>query len=367
MTDVLTRRQLNRATLARQMLLERAEATAEEGVAQLGGMQAQEPRPPFVGLWSRLQGFQREDLPRALHAREIVRATLMRGTLHLFTADDYAAYRQTLQPVLTKAMSLLGERAEGLETDKVLPVARTLLDAEPRTFGELRTLLLERFPEVNERALGFAVRMLMPLVMVPTEHRWGFPADSRFTPAETWLGTPLAGDPAPEELVRRYLAGFGPATAADAQIWSGLQGLKPVLEGMRPQLGTFRDERGRELFDLPAAPRPDADTPAPVRFLPEFDNLLLSHTDRTRVLADEHRKAVLITGNLRVKATFLVDGFVAGTWRITRKRRAATLEVEPFVPLPKPVHAALAAEGEALLRFHEEDAATFEVAVRPPD
>ena len=166
--------------------------------------------------------------------------------------------------------------------------------------------------------------------------------------------------------MRRYLAAFGPATVMDAQTWSGLPGLKPVLEGMRPELRAWKDERGRELFDLPDAPRRDADEPAPVRFLPEFDNLLLSHADRTRMLADEHRQLVLMTGSLRVKATFLVDGFVAGTWRVNRKKKVATLELSPFAPLAPTTEDELAAAGEALLRFHEEDAATFEVTFDAP-
>ena len=366
MTDTLTRKHLNRATLARQMLLERTHASAVAGVARLCGMQAQEPKPPFVGLWSRLSGFSRDDLHRALHERELVRATLMRGTLHLFGAADYVAFRQVLQPVLTRAMGALGERAAELESDRVLPLARRLLDKQPRTFGELRSLLVDAFPEVNERALGFAVRMQLPLVMVPTRDRWAFPADSRFAPAEAWLDRPIGSDSGPEELVRRYLAAFGPATVTDAQTWSGLQGLKGILDALRPQLRVFRDERGRELFDLADAPRPEEDVPAPVRFLPAFDNLLLSHADRTRVLADEHRKLVLMTGNLRVHPTFLVDGFVAGIWKATRTRNAATLEIAPFAALPKLAASALAAEGDALLRFLEEDAATFEVTFTAP-
>jgi hypothetical protein len=196
--------------------------------------------------------------------------------------------------------------------------------------------------------------------MVPTADRWAFPTQAKFALAEDWLDRPIADDPSPDALVLRYLAAFGPATAADVQTWSGLQGMKAVLDGLRPQLATFRDEHGRELFDLPDAPRPDADVPAPPRFLPEFDNLVLAHADRTRVLADEHR-GVVVTKNLRVRSTFLWDGVVRGTWEIKRKRVAATLHLAPFEPLPKGAADALAAEGEALLRFVEEDAGTFDV------
>jgi hypothetical protein len=363
---VLTRRRLNRATLARQMLLRRERGSVVEAVERLCGMQAQEPRPPFPGLWSRLHGFRREDLHRALHDRTVVRGTLMRGTLHLTSAADYIAHRMTLQPMLTRSLALLGARAEGLDTDEVLPVARDLLAECPRTFGELRAALVEAFPDINDRALGFTVRMSLPLVMIPTEDRWGFPADSRFGLAENWLGTPVANEANLEALVLRYLAAFGPAAAGDVQQWSGLQGIKPVLESLRPRLALFHDERGRTLFDLPDAPRPAEETPAPPRFLPEFDNLLLSHIDRTRVLADEHRHFILGAKNGRIPATFLVDGWVAGTWRVERKKEAATLAITPFAALPKSTAAAVGEEGDALVRFLEDDAATFDVRQNPP-
>lgn len=343
------------------MLLHRSDVSVVDAVARLCGMQAQEPKPPFVGLWTRLVNFRRDDLHRTLHEREVVRATLMRGTIHLLSAADYRSLRLTLQPVLTRAVAGLGPRAAGLDLEALLPVAYSILREQPRTFGELRPLLAARFPEVDERALGFAVRTHLPLIMVPTPDRWAFPANAAFALAERWLDTPL-DDAGPEALTRRYLAAFGPATAGDVQTWSGLPAMRAVLERLRPELRVFRDERGRELFDLPEAPRPQADTPAPPRFLPEFDNLLLSHGDRSRVLADEHRRQVLGAKNGRVSATFLVDGFVAGTWRVERQKQAAILHLSSFAPLPVGAAAALAEEGEALLHFLEEDAATFEVS-----
>ena len=363
--DRLSSAQLGRATLARQMLLEREHVATPEAVERLCGMQAQEPKPPFIGLWSRLAGFRRDDLHESLHRRDVVRGTLMRATLHLTSARDYAALRAPLQPVMTQAMGALGQRAEGMEVAEVLPVARALLLEEPRSFNELRGLLVERFPGVNPRALGFAVRMHLPLVMVPSQDRWAFPSVAGFTLAETWLGEPLRDDAGPQGLALRYLAAFGPATAADAQTWSGLRGMRAVLEDLRPRLRVFRDERGRALFDLPEAPRPAEDVPAPPRFLPEFDNLVLSHADRTRVLADEHRAAV-VTRNLRVRATFLSEGRVGGTWDVERTGTRATLHVRPFAALPGSAARALAAEGEALVRFVEEDAAAFEVTLDPP-
>jgi hypothetical protein len=362
----LTTKQLNRATLARQLLLERVEISVPDAVAQLGGLQAQEPKPPFIGLWTRLAEFQESELQQALLDRAVVRATMMRGTLHLATAADYGAFRAPLQTVLSRGMtSALRDRAEGLEPEAVLPVARELLEERPRTFDELRTLLQGAFPHVNHRALGFAVRMLLPLVMVPTGDRWAFPRVADFTLAESWLGRPVATDEAPEDLVLRYLAAFGPASAADMQTWSGLQGIKGVLDALRPRLASFTDEGGRELFDLPEAPRPDEATPAPPRFLPEFDSLLLAHADRTRVISDEHRPAV-VTKNLRVRATFLIDGFVRGTWEIKRSRRRAALTITPFRPLSKRDTGALTAEGGSLLRFTDGDAETFEVIVADP-
>ena len=348
------------------MLLQREAISVVTAVERLGGMQAQEPKPPFIGLWTRLAPFMRGDLHRAVHERAVVRGTLMRGTLHLMSAPDYIAHRLTLQPMLTRALRLLGDRAAGLDPDVVLAAAAALLAAQPRTFTELRASLVEAFPEVNDRALGFTARMRLPLLMMPSENRWAFPADARFGLAEDWLGTPLAPDGDLHTLTRRYLAAFGPATVADMQQWSGLQGMKPIFTAMRPELLVFRDERGRELFDLPQAPRPEASLAAPPRFLPEFDNLLLAHVDRSRVLPDAYRRAVLGAKNGRIPGTFLVDGLVAGTWRTERKKGTATLLLTPFAPLPADAATALAAEGDALLRFIEDDAATFDVIQRPP-
>jgi hypothetical protein len=289
----------------------------------------------------------------------------MRATLHLLGAADYAAFRCALMPVMERAVRGLGERAKGLEPKRVLPAARALLLEQPRGFNELRRLLQEQFPGVNDRALGYTVRMHVPLVMVPTDAPWGFPSVADFTLADAWLGQPPPEDGTPEQLVLRYLAAFGPASAADAQTWSGLQGLAPVLDVLRPQLLVFRSEGSRrELFDLPGAPRPDGDVPAPARFLPEFDNLVLAHADRARLVADEHRSA-LVTKNLRVRATFLWDGMVAGTWEVQRKRAAATLVMTPFRALPARAAKALTAEAEALLRFAAEDAASFAVRSSP--
>jgi winged helix DNA-binding protein len=289
----------------------------------------------------------------------------MRATLHLVAAADYPAFRATLQPVMERALRVLGERAQGLEPELVLPAARALLLEQPRGFNELRRLLHEQFPAANDRALGYLVRTHLPLVMVPADAHWGFPSVADFTLADGWLGEQLPEDGTPEQLVLRYLAAFGPASAADAQTWSGLQGLAPVFEALRPHLLVFKATSGRrELFDLPGAPRPDEDVPAPARFLPEFDNLVLAHADRSRLLADEHRGA-LVTKNLRVRATFLWDGMVAGTWEMQLRRGVATLVMTPFHALPARAAKALTAEGEALLRFAADDATSFAVRITP--
>jgi hypothetical protein len=355
---VLSAQAVNRATLSRQLLLERADVGVVEAVRRLAGMQAQEPKHPYVGLWTRLSSFADTDLTAAVEAREVVRATLYRGTLHLVTAEDYLRFRTTLAPVLEAGLRMLKDRAEGLEPEKVVAAARKLLKKEPLTFTEVRDALQEQFPAVNDRALGFCTRMMVELVVHPSETRWAYQANPRFTLVEQWLGRKPFLSAVPEELVIRYLDAFGPATPADFQTWSGLPGAKAVFDTIA--LERFEDETGRMLYDVPDAARPDPETPTPVRFLPEFDNLLLAHANRERVIADAYRPAVF-TKNLRVKATYLVDGQVAGLWTAEKKRAVATLTLTPFGRTLKRTKAALEREGEALLRFLEPDAKTHEV------
>jgi hypothetical protein len=358
---LLTRRQLNRATLARQLLTERATLDVVAAVGQVAGLQAQEARPPYLGLWSRLAGFEREQLTAALHDRSLVRATGMRATLHIVTAQDYAAARAALEPMLGDGLRVLGNRRAGLDVEKTVAAARRHLAKRPMTFNELRPLLVADFPEVNDRALGYVSRLLVPLVMVPTDDPWAFPSTAEFTLAEKWLGHPIA--PAnPGELALRYLAAFGPASVADFQAWSGLARMRGVFDELRPKLQTFTDERKRELFDLPDAPRPPADRPVPVRLLPEFDNLMLAHDDRTRVIADEHRGQV-VTKNLRVNAVFLVDGEAAGLWSVETKKTAVTVTLRPFGRLTKAVQAELATEAEAVARFIDPSARSHQATI----
>ncbi len=369
--NTLSLRELNRATLARQMLLsreKRTKATALRVIERLAGMQAQWPKPPYIGLWTRIEDFARDDLTRLFVRRDAVRATMMRGTIHVVSTKDYVRWRSAIQPLLTRGMrSILREHADAIDLNALVAEARAFFAEEPRTFTELREHLVKRKhqPKIPERAMGLAVRYHVPLAMVPNDAPWGFPASADFAVAESWIGKPIGTSDETEALVLRYLAAFGPATVADVQEWSGLSGLREVVERLRPKLVTFRDARKRELFDLPKAPRPDADVDAPVRFLPEFDNVILGHADRSRFIAEEHRSFVFLPG-LRVLQTFLVDGMVAGTWKSERTKRAATLVVEPFGTLTKKAERDVATEGEALLRFVESDADAFDVRFAKP-
>lgn len=348
---ILTRRALNRALLARQMLLSREPVPVSAALERLAGLQAQQARPPFVGLWSRVEGFSRDHLIRLVRDRIAVRATLMRATLHLVTTRDFLALRGAIQPALTAAMQgAVGKHFDGTALPDLLKAAREAFASRPRTFGELREHLAAAFPGMNERVLGYVVRTHLPLAIVPGEEEWGYRADADFVLADAWLGKPVPLESDTEALVRRYLAAFGPATPADARAWSGVAGLQQAFAALRPKLAVFRDEAGRELFDLPGAPRPAEETPAPVRFLADFDNAILGHAERSRIVADEHRPRV-ITRNLLVPGTVLVDGFVAATWKIAIGKKEAVVSVDPFGKISAATKKEIAAEGEALARF----------------
>jgi hypothetical protein len=351
---ILTLRALNRAVLARQMLLRREKVKVVSAVERLGGLQAQVARPPFVGLWTRVEGFTREDLIRAIDTRAIVRATLMRATLHLMTRKDFLALRASLQPMLSRGMeAVLRERTKGVDIARLVPAARAYFEEEPRTFNELRDHLGQQFPGLDERAMGYMVRTHLPLVQTPAAGQaWAYPSIADFAVAESWLDDTLAEDARPHGLILRYLGAFGPASVRDFEGWSALRDAAPAFEELRPKLRTFRDERKRELFDLPNAPRPDEDEEAPVRLLPEFDNLLLAYADRRRIAADEH-KPFLCSKNLLIPGTVLVDGTIAATWKVESKKRTARLVVTPLVALSKKARTPIAEEGERMLRFME--------------
>jgi len=356
---VLSLRDLGRATLARQLLLERQELAVDEAVGRLAGLQAQEPGPPYLGLWSRLEGFGAPELAEAIEERRVVRAALMRGTLHLMPAADFAGLRSAVAPAVGAGMlRVLGKRAEGIDVEQLVAEGRSLFEVSDALSAKaMRDSLAERHPEADVRALAAVVRTQLPLVRVPDGGRWGFTPKAPFTDAERWLGKPLRESPDRKELVRRYLAAFGPATARDAEAWSGVPQLGEVFDSLRHELEELHDEHGRELFDIPGAPRPSGDAEAPVRLLPEFDNLLLAHADRSRVIADRHREN-LTTKNLRVRATVLVDGTVAGFWRAEGK---ATLVVEPLRKLSTAQRRAVEAEAAELLAFVEPNAKSRKV------
>jgi hypothetical protein len=358
----VTPRALKRAFLARQLLLERASIGLDEALARLLALQAQLARPPFVALWTRVAGFTREALVAAAHGRTAVRATMMRGTIHLMRADDYRAFRPILQPAFDAgARSILGDWYARVDVETELADARAFF-SQPATMDAYRKRLAAMRPGDEVRAPAYAARMRIPLVQPPGPQAWGWPAAAEFALASDWLGADVAtGGGDPRDLVRRYLAAFGPATVADAQSWTGLSALRAAFDALRDELVTLRDERGRELFDLADAPRPDEDVPAPVRLLPEFDNAVLGHVDRARIVDEAHRPR-LVTKNLQVPATVLVDGRVWGSWRVTATRKLATLTLEPFGGAPaKRLRTELEREGEALLRFVESEAKAMAV------
>jgi hypothetical protein len=319
----LTVRDLNRATLARQLLLERRRLPLIRALERLAGLQAQWAPAPYVGLWTRVEGFRREALERALLREQAVRAVLMRGTVHLVSHRDYELLGSAvaLPPWVRPESAELAERVH----DSLLEFGR-----EPRTRAEVLAWLRETHGIDHDGGLGlwYAFRTVGRLTHAPESGTWKQPRETRYVLIDHEQVDPL---PAREHLVRRYLEAFGPSTRADIAEWSGLRvrDFEPALEALEP-LRRFQDERGRELLDLPRAPLPAGDSPAPARFLPRYDNLVLSHADRTRVLADEHRRTVIHGGGM-VEATFLVDGFVAGLWRVD----AGRVRIEAFAPLPR--------------------------------
>jgi winged helix DNA-binding protein len=350
---VLSTRALNRALLARQLLLDRAAAPAARTIEHLVGMQAQVPTDPYVALWSRLERFRPAELEALIQERTAVRGPLMRTTLHLATADDFLAVRPVMQPVLERGFmtgSPFGRRLTGMDLDALLAYGREVVEERPRTTAELGKVLLERWPDRDVTALSYAVRYLVPVIQVPPRGLWETSSQATWTTVESWLGRPLSAESSTETVVLRYLAAFGPASVMDIQAWSWLTRLRSVVDDLRPRLRTFRDEAGKELFDLADAPRPSPDTPAPVRFLPQFDNLLLSHADRSRVIRDAFRQRLLSNGN-QTFGTVLVDGFVAATWKLLRGKGPATLQIRPLEPLGRTELAAAEAEGMRLLIF----------------
>jgi hypothetical protein len=346
---VLDTRSLNRATLARQLLLDRAALPVHDAVAHLGGLQAQEPQEPFTGLWSRLRAFDPAALSDLLTGRRVVRTHLMRRTVHLLTAEDVLAWRARFDAMLRqRVLGTYRRELEGVDLDELAAAGRAVLaDGEPRSMGELARAVTDRWPSCGPRPLGeMLVAALIPVAQLPPRGLWRAKGGVRNLPLASWLGREIdpldPDDGVGRALVRRYLAAYGPAATADLRAWSGLAGLPAAVKAVREELVTFRDERGRELLDLPDAPRPDPDTPAPVRFLPAFDNAILGYDDRTRVIDDAHR-GVSVAGERVV----LVDGRVSATWTVT----AAGVVVHPLRRLTGPERREVAEEASEVAAF----------------
>jgi hypothetical protein len=320
-----------------------------DAVEVLVGLQAQTTHSWYHGLWTRLEGFQQERLADMLINRRVVRIALMRSTIHLVTARDSLWLRPLTQPVIVRsAKGSFGRHWIGLDIEAVVAAGRALVEEKPRTFSELGKLLAVRWPDRPPAALAQAIRAWAPLVQVPPRGVWAMSGPAAHTTAEAWLG----------------LGAFGPATVKDIQAWSGLTRLGEITDRLRPRLAAFRDEHGRELFDLPDAPRPDLDTPAPPRFLYDYDNLLLSHADRSRFITEEyHKQGFTLDGPMPSVA--LVDGFTKATWKIVRSRNSATLTIKPFTRLSKKDAAALTEEGSRLLAFAAADADAHDIQFAP--
>jgi hypothetical protein len=380
-------RALNRATLARQLLLDRAALTAGEAVRHLAGLQAQAPLAPYVGLWTRLAAFRHQDLRDLITERVLVRAHLMRNTVHLVDAADFVRFRPLYQPLMDRALAAnFGRNLVGVDPAELAEAAAALLAQTALTRAELGVRLAARWPDHDPATLAYAASHLLPLVQVPPRGLWGEPNHrAAFFLASAWLDgrdPSVSPDPAPgpgptprsgptlsqstilDQLVLRYLAAYGPASVADIQAWSGLTRLREVTERLGPRLRAFAgpagNGQGAELLDVPDGPRPDPGVPAPPRFLPEYDNLLLSYAERSRVIP--HRRPVpLPPGHGATGGTLLVDGLWQADWKIIQ----GALEIEPFIPLSPACRDAIAAEGERLLGFATPATAVRDVRFAP--
>lgn len=358
MTDVLTQRALNRATLARQYLLERAPTPAIDAIEHLAGMQSQAPLAPYVGLWTRLQDFAPGELSALTEQRHVVRLHLMRNTVHLVSARDCLNWRALFHPLHAAAFNAhFRHGTDGVDRDALLSQAKQLLEQQPRTRGELGKLLAQRWPDADPNALAYAATHHIALCQVPPRGIWGNNGPAAWAPVESWLGAPLRSASV-DALVLRYLGAFGPASVADIQMWSGLTRLREVVE--RLPVRTFHGQERQALYDLPDAPRPAEDIPAPPRFLPEYDNLLLSHKDRTRVIPG-NRSVPLPPGNGATTGTVLIDGMWQGTWQIRDK----TLRIQPFTKLPRADHDTLLTEAAQLCAFIAPQT-TYDIAIDRP-
>jgi hypothetical protein len=397
----LSLRALNRATLDRQLLLHRAAQPAAQAIAQLAGLQAQAPLAPYVGLWTRLTGFRPAPLENLLTERAVVRAHVMRNTVHLTGARDFTAFRPLFQPLIDRALrGAFGRRLAGVDLAALPRIASALLAERPLTRVQIAAELAPHWPDHDPGALAYAATHLLPLVQVPPRGLWSRTGPATFFLASAWLSgedpTPLDPAVAVEQLVLRYLAAYGPASVADVQAWSGLSRLREVTERLGARLRSVTGPEGARLLDLAEAPAPDPDIPAPPRFLPEYDNVLLSFADRSRVIPHD-RPVPLPPGNGASAGTLLIDGQWQANWKIIRgdgrsgasksgarsgasksdgkrgtgrsgsqgRAGQAILRVEPFGRLGSADREAIEAEGAGLLAFAAAGADVRDVRFAP--
>lgn len=345
----VSRRTLNRALLQRQFLLEHTDRPVLDVIRHLVAMQAQEPNWPYVGLWSRIRGFDHADLTALVHDGTVVRSSLLRSTQHITAADDFRRLRPVVQPVLDRTADSPYFRGDGSgpAPGRLVADGLALLDT-PLPRKELARRLAMRYPGCDGRILAGEVEMRTPLIHDPATASWGgWGTRSSITVArfDTDAGSTTDAD-STKELIRRYLAGFGPATVADIQAWSGLTRLSRTVSDMGNELRHYTGPDGQHLVDLPDAELPDPDTPAPVRLLPAFDNVLLGHADRTRIIRDDDRKRV-VPGAALVRPTILVDGIVRGTWAFA----AGGIRIEPFRPLSATEQESVEEEADEMRAF----------------
>jgi hypothetical protein len=351
--STLDRRALNRALLARQLLLNRQKLSVPSTLERLVGMQAQAPNLPYVGLWSRIERFRHEQLSRLVESKRAVRISLMRNTIHLVTTRDALGLKPLFVPFGERGFlhgSPWGRTVKQEDLQAALAAGREIMGEKPRTIAQLTKLLAQRFPGRDAAALAYGVRYMLPMVFTPPRGTWGGRGLVTLMTMDAWLGRPMGPPASTDRLVLRYLAAFGPASPADFRAWSGLS-MRDVFDRLRPRLKVFRNERGGELFDLPRGPRPDGETQVPVRFLPDFDNILLAHADRTRILAPGKHLG-LFSSNGTMMGSVLLDGFVRAKWTPVKSKGATALVITPFEgPIPKMEQPAVAEEGLRLLDF----------------
>ena len=335
------------------MLLSPVKLAAAAVIERLVGMQAQAPNLPYVGLWARVERFRHEELSELMRTRRAVRTSLMRNTIHLVTTEDARRLKPLFQPLHERGFfhgSPWGRDLKSMNPEALLAAGREIMGERPRTVAELATLLAPRFPDHDAQSLAYGIRYLLPMVFATPRGIWQAGGPVALTTVDAWLGRSSSVAIPPEELVLRYLGVFGPASAADMRAWSGLS-MRSEFEKLRPGLVTFRDEHGIELFDLPKSPRPAADTAVPVRFLPDYDNILLAHADRTRIMA-RGQHVGLFSSNGIMKGSVLVDGFVRAGWKPLKDKPGTALVITPLdEPIRGPDRAPVIAEGLRLLAF----------------